>query len=88
MKCLDPNQPQIRDSLQQIVTINFAELVKTYPNVAFHHASQKLAVGTVEGTGIVYDVRIAARVQMLEVRIQTGMSMLVGTIVGEPARGS
>ncbi|KND01153.1 uncharacterized protein SPPG_04244 [Spizellomyces punctatus DAOM BR117] len=66
VKCLDPNQPQIRDSLQQIVTVNFAELVKTYPNVAFHHASQRLAVGTMEGIAIVYDVRIAARVQIME----------------------
>ncbi|KAI9092699.1 hypothetical protein DFS34DRAFT_287308 [Phlyctochytrium arcticum] len=66
VKCLDPNQPQIRDALQQIVTVNFAELVKTYSNVAFHHASQRLGVGTTEGIAVVYDVRIAAKVQVLE----------------------
>ncbi|KAJ3022996.1 hypothetical protein HKX48_004619 [Thoreauomyces humboldtii] len=66
VKCLDPNLPQIRDALQHIVTVNFAELVKRYPSVAFHHASQRLAVGTADGLGVVYDVRIAARVQVME----------------------
>ncbi|KAJ3141085.1 WD repeat-containing protein 7 [Geranomyces variabilis] len=66
VKCLDPNLPHIRDALQPIVTVNFAELVKRFPNVAFHHASQRLAVGTMDGVGVVYDVRIAARVQIME----------------------
>ncbi|KAI8919270.1 hypothetical protein DFJ77DRAFT_427879 [Powellomyces hirtus] len=66
VKCLDPNLPHLRDALQGIVTVNFAELVKRYPNVAFHHASQRLAVGTMEGVGNVYDVRIAAKVQIME----------------------
>ncbi|KAJ3159142.1 hypothetical protein HDU86_002044 [Geranomyces michiganensis] len=66
VKCLDPNLPHIRDALQPIVTVNIAELVKRFPNVAFHHASQRLAVGTMDGVGVVYDVRIAARVQIME----------------------
>ncbi|KAI8824039.1 uncharacterized protein EV422DRAFT_564745 [Fimicolochytrium jonesii] len=66
VKCLDPNQPHIRDALQHIVTVIFAELVKRFPNVAFHHTSQRLAVGTMEGVGVVYDVRIAAKVQIME----------------------
>ncbi|KAJ3270411.1 hypothetical protein HK104_004935 [Borealophlyctis nickersoniae] len=66
VKCLDPNLPQIRDSLQQIVTVNFAELVKMYPNVAFHHGLQRLAVGTVESVCVVWDLRTATKVQVLE----------------------
>ncbi|RKO84060.1 hypothetical protein BDK51DRAFT_4096, partial [Blyttiomyces helicus] len=66
VKCLDPNVPQIRDALQQIVTVNFAEMVRTFPNVAFHHGSQRLAVGAVEGAVVVYDLRTATRVQVLE----------------------
>ena len=68
VKCLDPNQPHIRDALNQIVTVNFAELVKMYPNVAFHHGLQRLAVGTIEGTIVVYDLRTGTKVQVMEVR--------------------
>ncbi|KAJ3043809.1 hypothetical protein HDV00_004217 [Rhizophlyctis rosea] len=66
VKCLDPNLPHMRDALQQIVTVNFAELVKMYPNVAFHHGLQRLSVGTVEGVIVVYDLRTATKVQVME----------------------
>ncbi|KAL2911240.1 hypothetical protein HK105_209296 [Polyrhizophydium stewartii] len=61
VKTLDPNTPQIRESLQQIVTVNFAELVRTYPCVSFHAGTQRLAVGSAEGSVVVYDLRTATK---------------------------
>jgi hypothetical protein len=55
VKTLDPNAPELRDSILPIVTVNFAESVRTYPNVAFHGATQRLAVGTNEGAVLIYD---------------------------------
>ncbi|KAI9204248.1 uncharacterized protein BJ171DRAFT_506741 [Polychytrium aggregatum] len=66
VKSLDPNQPVMRDALQPIVTFNFAELVRTYPNVSFHAGTQRLAVGTTEGVSVVYDFKTATKVQILE----------------------
>ncbi|KAI9328858.1 hypothetical protein BDR26DRAFT_939723 [Obelidium mucronatum] len=66
VKSLDPNVPGMREAVQMIVTSNFAELVKNFPNVAFHHGSQKLAVGTMEGMTIVYDLKTATKGQVLE----------------------
>ncbi|KAI8609659.1 hypothetical protein BC830DRAFT_1149503 [Chytriomyces sp. MP71] len=66
VKSLDPNVPGMREAVQTVVTSNFAELVKTFPNVAFHHGTQKLAVGTTEGLTIVYDLKTATKGQVLE----------------------
>ena len=67
VKMLDPNMPTVRESLQNIVTINFAELVKALPMVAFHPASQRLALGTADGTSVIYDLRTATKMHILEV---------------------
>jgi WD40 repeat protein len=66
VKILDPNHPMVRESLQNIVTVNFAELVKNFPSVDFNAASQKLAVGTNDGKTIVYDLRAATKVHVLD----------------------
>ncbi|KAJ3307604.1 hypothetical protein HDU76_004502, partial [Blyttiomyces sp. JEL0837] len=66
VKSLDPNIPGMRESLQPIITSNFAEIVKTFPTVSFHHGTQKLAAGTNEGTVIMYDLKTATKVQILE----------------------
>ncbi|KAJ1546805.1 hypothetical protein HK096_004675, partial [Nowakowskiella sp. JEL0078] len=66
VKILDPNQASLREALQQFVTFNLVELVKTYPSVAFHAASQRLVVGSFEGVAIIYDLKTATRLQLLE----------------------
>ncbi|KAJ3239674.1 hypothetical protein HDU78_002718 [Chytriomyces hyalinus] len=66
VKSLDPNVPGMREAVQTVVTSNFAELVKTFPNVSFHHGSQKLAVGTMEGVTIVYDLKTATKGYVFE----------------------
>jgi len=69
VRALDPNTPEARTALLPLATVNFAELVRNYPNVSFHSPSQRLAVGTMDGIVIVYDLRIAARILILEVSI-------------------
>ncbi|KAJ3129771.1 hypothetical protein HK098_000140 [Nowakowskiella sp. JEL0407] len=66
VKTLDPNQATQRETLQQPVTLNLIELVKTYPSITFHSESQRLGVGTNEGFGVLYDLRTATKIQILE----------------------
>ncbi|KAL5036344.1 hypothetical protein BDV3_005042 [Batrachochytrium dendrobatidis] len=66
VKTLDPNTPNMREALQQLVTVNFAELVRTYPSVSFHAGTQRLAVGgSSDGFVIVHDLRTATRAFIL-----------------------
>ena len=41
-------------------------MVKNYPMVAFHHETQRLAVGTPPGPVAIYDVRTCAKWKILE----------------------
>lgn len=67
VRALDPNSPEARAALLPLATINISELVKNYPNVAFHSPTQRLAVGTMDGIVVIYDLRIAAKILILEV---------------------
>lgn len=67
VKLLDPNVPSVRESLQDVVSVNIAELVEMYPCVSFHAATQKLAVSSLAGLVLVYDLRTAVRIYQLEV---------------------
>lgn len=42
------------------------ELVKTYPTIDFHRGTQRLVVGTNEGACIMYDLKTATRLYVLE----------------------
>lgn len=53
--------------MQPLVTLNLSELVRIFPMVAFHAATQRLAVGTTNGLIIIYDLRTATRIAVLEV---------------------
>merc|ERR1711971_1205461 len=48
------------------VTSTLHELVNTFPMVAFQRDTQKLAVGTGDGLGVVYDLRTATKWRILE----------------------
>lgn len=67
VKALDPNVPHIRENVIQIITSLFFDLVHTYPQVAFHGSTQRLAVGSSDGVSIVYDLKTGTRWQILEV---------------------
>jgi len=68
VKSLDPNVPNMRETVLQTSTGILHDLVKTFPSISFHGPSQKLAVGTLEGATVVYDLRTATQCQVLEVR--------------------
>ncbi|KAI9472282.1 MAG: hypothetical protein EXX96DRAFT_597308 [Benjaminiella poitrasii] len=63
---LDPNIAHLREVMLTAATTVLHELVKTYPSVDFSSGTQKLAVGTLEGAAVIYDVRTATRSVVLE----------------------
>lgn len=66
VRCLDPNIPAMRECLIHHVTTLFYDLVVTFPHVTFHSGYQRLAVGTVEGLVLIFDLKTATRYQVLE----------------------
>ncbi|KAI9138814.1 hypothetical protein BKA69DRAFT_1127055 [Paraphysoderma sedebokerense] len=66
VKVLDPNAPSVREALLQATTAVLYDLVRTYSFVAFHGGSQRLGVGTAEGSIIIYDLKTATKWQVLE----------------------
>jgi WD40 repeat protein len=45
-------------------------MVKSFPMIAFHHETQRLAVGTPTGPIAIYDVRTSAKWKILEGHIK------------------
>ena len=59
LRPLDPSVPQLREGCLAASTAALRELVKRYPMMSFHQGLQRLAVGTVEGVVVIYDLRTA-----------------------------
>lgn len=59
VKSLDPTST--RANMVQAATVMINELVQTYPSIAFHRQSQRLAVGTAEGSVVMYDLKTGTR---------------------------
>ena len=51
----------------QSVTLSLHDLVKKFPNIAFHGNSQRIAIGSIEGLILIYDLKTGTRWQILEV---------------------
>lgn len=66
IKCLEPTNPQLRESLLPSVTAALHDLVRTYPSVTFHGPTQHLAVGDLDGPVVVFDLKTGGRYQVLE----------------------
>ena len=66
LKCLDPNDEQLRKNSTQLISIILSTMVKSFPMIAFHHETQRLAVGTPTGPIAIYDVRTSAKWKILE----------------------
>ena len=66
LKCLDPNDMTLRKNSHQEVQQILSGLVRTFPMIAFHPKSQRLAVGTHDGPIGIYDVRTSAKWRILE----------------------
>ncbi|KAJ7162930.1 hypothetical protein C8R46DRAFT_1101904 [Mycena filopes] len=66
VKSLDPNATSSREAVLDTATEILGHVVKTFPTVDFHMASQRLAVGTSEGAIVMYDLKTAIRLYVLE----------------------
>lgn len=66
VKSLDPNSTSNRDAIIDTATEILGHVVKTFPSVDFHMSTQRLAVGTSEGALIMYDLKTAIRLYVLE----------------------
>lgn len=66
IKSLDPNSTTNRDAVLDTATEIIGYVVKTFPTVDFHMATQRLAVGSNEGAVVMYDLKTAIRLYVLE----------------------
>ncbi|KAJ3575868.1 hypothetical protein NP233_g816 [Leucocoprinus birnbaumii] len=66
VKSLDPNNTTNREAVLDTATEIIGYVVKTFPTVDFHMSTQRLAVGTNEGAVIMYDLKTAIRLFVLE----------------------
>ncbi|KXS13396.1 hypothetical protein M427DRAFT_136573 [Gonapodya prolifera JEL478] len=66
VKPLDPNIPNMRDSLLSSVTPALQDILKTYPAVKFQSSTQRLALGDNTGEVVVFDLKTGAPWQILE----------------------
>ncbi|KAF9430241.1 hypothetical protein BGZ94_007778 [Podila epigama] len=66
VKSLDPTISHVREAILPVGTSVLLDLVQSFPQIDVHVGSQKLAVGTLEGAIIVYDLQTATRWQILE----------------------
>lgn len=66
VKSLDPNSTTSRDAVLDAATEIIGQVVKTFPTVDFHMATQRLTVGTCEGAFVMYDLKTATQLYVLE----------------------
>ncbi|KAG7088816.1 hypothetical protein E1B28_012775 [Marasmius oreades] len=66
VKSLDPNSTTNRDAVLDTATEILKQVVKTFPNVDFHMSTQRLSVGSNEGAIVMYDLKTAIRLYVLE----------------------
>ncbi|CAL1713651.1 unnamed protein product [Somion occarium] len=66
VKSLDPNSTASREAVLDSATEILGHVVRSFPTVDFHMGSQRLAVGTSEGAVIMYDLKTATRLYVLE----------------------
>lgn len=66
VKSLDPTVTEMREAVVNAATVMISELVSTYPTIAFFGRGQRLAVGTHEGAVIMYDLKTATRLYVIE----------------------
>ncbi|KAG9046315.1 hypothetical protein FS837_004629 [Tulasnella sp. UAMH 9824] len=66
IKSLDPNIAANREAVMDPAVEILGHVVRTFPTVDFHKATQRLALGTNEGAVIMYDLKTATRLYVLE----------------------
>jgi hypothetical protein len=63
LKVLDPHFITVRDACLISCTNILRYLVEIYPMITFHQETQKLALGTINGSIIIFDIRTASKWQ-------------------------
>lgn len=71
VKSLDPNVTTHRDAVLDTATEIIGHVVKTFPTVDFHMATQRLAVGSSDGAIVMYDLKTAIRLYVLEQHVKS-----------------
>ncbi|EJF60945.1 WD40 repeat-like protein [Dichomitus squalens LYAD-421 SS1] len=66
VKSLDPNSNATREAVLDSATEILSHIVQTFPTVDFHMGTQRLVVGTSEGAVVMYDLKTATRLYVLE----------------------
>lgn len=66
MKTLDPHDAAFRRQCFPTSSAVLQQLVRRFPMCAFHQTSQRFALGTLESTILVYDVRTATKLKVLD----------------------
>jgi len=66
LKCLDPNDEQLRRNSTQLISSILTTMVKSFPMIAFHRGTQRLAVGTPAGPVAIYELRTCTKWKILE----------------------
>ncbi|EFA85792.1 WD40 repeat-containing protein [Heterostelium album PN500] len=66
IKSLDPHIPAFREACLKQTTAVLHLMVNKYPMVSFHHESQRLMLGTMDGSIVIYDLKTATRWHRLE----------------------
>eukprot|EP01071_Lankesteria_metandrocarpae_P008372 Lankesteria_metandrocarpae@DN4946_c1_g2_i3.p1 len=66
VRCLQPSDAALRQSVLHAATSALYQLVKVFPMVTFHQLTQRFAVGTTDGFIVLYDLRTAAKWRVLK----------------------
>ncbi|KAF9468708.1 hypothetical protein BDZ94DRAFT_1304460 [Collybia nuda] len=66
VKSLDPNVTTHREAVLDTATEIIGYVVNTFPSVDFHMGTQRLAVGSIEGAVVMYDLKTAIRLYVLD----------------------
>ncbi|KAG6888279.1 hypothetical protein C0992_008961 [Termitomyces sp. T32_za158] len=66
VRSLDPNATTHREAVLDSATEVISYVVKTFPGVDFHMGTQRLAVGGSDGAVVMYDLKTAIRLYVLE----------------------
>ncbi|KYQ94366.1 WD40 repeat-containing protein [Tieghemostelium lacteum] len=66
IKSLDPHTPNLKEQCLRQTTVVLHLMVVKYPMVSFHSETQRLALGTLDGFIVIYDLKTATRWHRIE----------------------
>ncbi|KAG0149822.1 hypothetical protein CROQUDRAFT_653101, partial [Cronartium quercuum f. sp. fusiforme G11] len=73
---LNPINKEMRKLTQSSIQIVLKELIRTYKNISYNLLKQKLAIGTIEGTIILYDLKSCTKINILNENFKSSINLL------------